>query len=121
MSLFRAFLTLIGLAILAAGGPSVWWAYMPVFALAGLSVWSTARVLRSRRALALEVTPYSVSIGRVAITRNEVAGVRRYSELMFKGVRIDLVDGRWLGIPHHHHHPTRVLRVLRSRGYPVAE
>jgi hypothetical protein len=121
VSFFAVFIGLIGLATVAAGGLSAWWAFTPAFALSGLAIWSVARVLRNRRLLALEVTPHSLSIGRAAVTRKEVAGVRRYSELMFKGVRVDLEDGRWLGIPHHHHHPRRVLRVLREYGYPVEE
>jgi hypothetical protein len=119
MSCFAVFLALIGVATFAAGGPSAWWAFLPPMGLAAFAGWSVVRVLKNRRLLALEVTRYSLSMGRVAVTRKEVTAVRQYKELRFKGVRIDLADGRWMGIPYHHHHPTRVLRALRDYGYPV--
>jgi hypothetical protein len=119
MSCFAVFLGLIGLATFAAGGPSAWWAFLPPMGLAAFAGWGALRLLTNRRLLALEVTRYALSMGQVAVTRKEVTGVRQYKELRFKGVRIDLADGRWMGIPYHHHHPTRVLRVLRDYGYPV--
>lgn len=66
-SVFLAvFVGLIGVAALSGGGLSAWWAFTPAFALSGLAIWSVARVLRNRRLLALEVTPYSQSMGRAA-------------------------------------------------------
>ena len=106
---------------IAGGWSETWWAYGPLWLLAAGFLWTVVNQLRHRKDLAIEITEQYLCTCRVAVTRKEVAAARRYSDLMFKGVRLDLIDGRWLGIPHHQCRPRKVLRALRMHGYPITK
>ncbi len=122
LALTGVFLAMLGrLTLQAAGFRDAWWAIVPLWALAAWILFTVVKVLRNRYLLSIEVTTESLTVGKVAVTRKEVTAVRRYKELMFKGVRLDLLDGRWLGIAHQHHQAPRLLRVLREHGYPVVD
>jgi hypothetical protein len=115
------FLSFLGVRTFQAGGLSVWWAEIPLFGLAYLLAVGAIRGFRNRRQLRLEVDQHSLSFANEAVTRKEVVKVAYHKELLFKGVRIDLLDDKWMGIPHHLHKPKRVLATLKSHGYPIEE
>ena len=119
LAFMAVFVLFLAYVTFAAAGPEAWGLYVPLVLFAAPFAWAALSVFRRRHRLALEITPYALTLGQSAFTRKAVVGVRRHSELHFKGVRVDLDDGRWVGIPHHLHHPRRVLAALRRYGYPV--
>jgi hypothetical protein len=119
IALISGLLCFIGLRAFQVEGLWAWWAELPLFGLAYLLGVGAMRGVRSRRQLRIEVDQHSLSFGSAAVTRKEVVKVAYHKELLFKGVRVDLLDDKWLAIPHHLHSPKRVLAVLKARGYPV--
>ena len=121
VGLASAFLCFLGVRTLQAGGLSLWWAALLPFGLGYLLAVAAVRGVRNRRELRIEVDQHSLSFGSNAVTRKEVLKASYHKELLFKGIRVDLLDDKWMGIPHHFHAPKRVLAALRSHGYPVEE
>lgn len=116
--LFFIYLGIIALAFVG------WWALwmaIPLFGLGFVSARAALLRLRRRPDLILEIDEHSVCLGRTAVTRKEVVRAAAYKDLLFKGVRLELLDGATLGIPHHLHSSRRVLGALRAQGYPVAD
>jgi hypothetical protein len=120
LALLSVFLGYIGAMALWAGGlRHAWWAAAVPWLLAGLAATGAFRSLRTRSLLVLRVTPERFIFGDATVRQFQVTGVRRFKDLRFKGVRVDLGSERWLAIPAHLFVPSRVLAVFRSRGYPV--
>lgn len=120
LALFAVFLGYIGSVALWAGGLQyAWWAAAVAWLLAGFAATGAFRLLRSRSLLVLRVTPEHFTFGDATVRQFQVTDVRRFKDLRFKGVRIDLGSERWLAIPAHLFVPKRVLAAFRSRGYPV--
>jgi hypothetical protein len=77
--------------------------------------WAIARAVGNRGALVITLTDDAFTVGDVAVRRFQVTSIRRYKELMFDGVRVDLGSERWLGILANHHEPRTLLKAFRSR------
>jgi len=114
-----AYLT-FGAVVTAIREPSAWSEYGVLAILSVGLLFGIVWRLRRHHFLQLEITDQSITAAGRAITRKEVTKVERHKTLLFDGVRIDLVDGTWLGIRAQHHDPAVLLGVLREQGYPVS-
>lgn len=114
------FMGLLGWVALSAGGfQRAWWGILPTWLVALLGARAALVTFKRRHALELRISPERFSFAGVEVTRAEVVRVRRHRDLMFKGVRADLADGRSLGISASHHDPNAVLRAFTENDYPV--
>jgi hypothetical protein len=121
MAVVAVFLSyIVGILIQIEVAWDVWWAVVGLVVMATLALAGALNVLVLRPRLIIEVGDDGFRAGDAKIERESVAAIRRYKDLYFKGVLIDLVDGRSLRVPAHVHHPVDVLKAFRRHGYPVA-
>jgi hypothetical protein len=120
MAVLAVFLSyLIGMLIRLDVAWQAWWAVIGLAVMATFALAGALNVVMLRPGLIIEVGPDGFRAGDAKIQRESVVAVRRYKDLRFKGVLIDLVDGQSLRVPAHVHHPVDVLKAFRRHGYPV--
>ena len=100
-------------------GGQLWLAIAPLLLFAGALSFGAARSLACRQENTIEVSATHFLVFEMLVEREHVASVRRYVDLWFKGIRIDLNDGGWIKIPVHVHRPGKVLAIFDKYGYPV--
>lgn len=96
-----------------------WWLGLPLLALASLQGLAALRLFRHRGRLLLHVDAERFTFGDISRRHFQVTSVRRYKDLRFKGVRVDLGSDQWVTISASYHEPGAVLAAFRTHGYPV--
>jgi hypothetical protein len=120
---FSIFLTFIVGTLFSAGvALEPWWMSGVVAlltAIATLNLWSALLSLFSRRSWLLEIQTDRFTLGTRIVERGHVDSLSFYSDLSFKGVRINLDSGLSVRVPSQIHRPGRLLRAFKRYGYPV--
>jgi len=101
-----------------------WLAFLAILVLLGCAALYVAAGLvglSRRRRWVISLTPGEFTLEGTRVERRAVSAVRRDSDLVFKGIAIDLIDGTCVRLPVQVHLPFRVLRAFRKHGYPVHE
>jgi hypothetical protein len=99
-----------------------WWVAPITLVLAGLAVMYLRGGivgLVSRGQGVVTVEEQGFTFRGVATPREQVAAVRYYSDLMFKGTRVELVDGSSVSLPAGVYRPGKVLAAFKRAKYPV--
>jgi hypothetical protein len=99
-----------------------WWmAPITIFlaCFAVVSLWSAALRLVSRRQWNVTIGEESFTLCGVTTPREQVTAVHYDSDHVFKGTRVQLMDGSFVRIPADVHRPGRVLRAFKRCSYPV--
>ena len=101
-------------------GGQLWLAIVPLLLFAGALSFGAVRLLACRKENTMEVSAKSLLVFETLVERDQVSSIRRYVDLRFKGVQIDLNDGGSIKIPVHLHPPGRLLAVFDKYGYRVS-
>lgn len=99
-----------------------WWVAPITLVLAGLAMmylWGGVMGLASRGEGVITIEEERFTFRGVVTTRERVSAVRYYSDLMFKGVRVDMVDGSFVALPAGIYRPGKVLAAFRRKKYRV--
>ncbi len=99
-----------------------WWVAPITLLLAGLAVMylcTGVMDLASRGERAITIEEQRFTFLGVTTTRESVSVVRYDSDFMFKGVRVDRVDGSVVRVPAGTYRPGKVLAAFRRKKYPV--
>jgi hypothetical protein len=111
------FLGYLGWAASSAAGTAG--AGLTYWVPAAILAWAALTAFRRRHALELMIAADRFSFDGRLVPRADVVAVRRYADLTFKGVRIDLVDGGPVLISASHLDRDEVVRSFGTQGYPI--
>ena len=104
-----------------AFGPAteLWWAIAIFAVLSVVLLYAALFGIVARRQFVIEIRNDGFSAYGARFSREQVLSISRYSDLHFKGVRIQLQEGHAVYVPVHQHMPSRVMAAFAQHGYPT--